>query len=127
MILKFSTERDRQIIKNTMVHFSHRKCSNSDMERIIMWIMGKYGVKKIHIENFAIKITEGEKTQIFVIECKERFSESCPNCNESSDNAKYLRTIKENMEEGKDCITVICKKCGRVYNTDAPSDEGVIK
>ncbi len=120
-IYRFPCAEERKSIHTIIQHFARGKCSRSDAEAQIVWIMRKYGISKLNIDNFTVKLVEMFRIPIVIIEGKE-FSEKCPACGCVPDgHARYLRTQKENLEGEEDCITVTCLECGAIYNTMAPN------
>jgi hypothetical protein len=96
------------------------------MMRIIGNILKDYGVTKMSVFDYNVKILQNTKVKIngefvdipvILIE-GTKFSDNCPVCKSSSNDASYLSTVEENAGRGYDIVNATCLECGCVYATN---------
>jgi len=119
-VYQFPKVEDRQNIHTAIQRFAQGKCSRMDMMTQVAWIMRKFRLKKITINNYTVKVEDYKGFPVVIVE-GNRKSDKCPACGASPDDARYIRTRLENLVAGEDCITVTCLECGSIYDTMAPN------
>lgn len=112
----FPTLQDRQNIHNLINLYTKGKCSRNDMMRWIAHIIEQYGVTRIPVFGYSVRILQYyDDLPIISIEGAQ-FSDECPTC-KSETETRYLRTEEENHDKDYDIIIVNCLTCGCMFAT----------
>jgi len=118
------TLEDKMNIHNTIHHRSKGLCNHIDMMRIVGNTIKKYGVTKIPVFDYNVKILQntkvkinGEFVDIPVISIEgTQMSDQCPVCKRETETG-YLLTQEENFDKDYDIVVVNCLECGCMYST----------
>ncbi|HZK52629.1 MAG TPA: hypothetical protein VFC84_00275 [Desulfosporosinus sp.] len=119
--LKFPTLKDREHIHNLINHYAHGKCSRNDLMRWIANIIEKYGIQRMPIFGYSVRILQYYKDLPIISIEGAKVVDTCPGCSAGTNHARYLRTEKEDLHGTHDIVSVTCLECGCVYMISAPN------
>jgi hypothetical protein len=90
--------------------------SINDSMRWIAHIIEQYGVTKIPVFGYNVRILQYYADLPIVSIEGAQFSDNCPVCKKATE-VGYLRTDKENFDKDYDIVIVNCLDCGCLFAT----------
>jgi len=104
----------REAIKEIMRAYAECRIDRARFDRDILQVLDVYGVSRLCVDDFVVKaipVIEGVFRTVLTQGNKR--SDACPGC--GNREYRYLVTVQEAASVGYDAITVVCPKCGTIY------------
>ncbi|MDP4158177.1 MAG: hypothetical protein Q8911_00230 [Bacillota bacterium] len=113
--LSFPTIDDRKNVHGLINLYSLNKISRDDFMRFVANIISKYKIGSFPVFGYSVKILQWYKDVPVIAIKSDIIADVCPSCGSGTNEARYLRTEKENFDLDYDVISLNCLGCGCVY------------